>query len=117
RVELRVLTGHLGAVTALALSPNGNQVLSYGEDRKLKSWDAATGRETQSIDVPDDVLLLLYPAGSKHVLAWTRPQGEREDDVTHAIQQIDPTSLKTLETLADPRRKVSCLSLSADGEL
>src|SRR5262249_16268619 len=40
-----------------------------------------------------------------------------EDDVTHAVQQIDPTSLKPVEALADRGRRVSCLSISADGEL
>jgi len=43
--ELRTLTGHEGAVTSVAYSPDGKYLLTGGEDQTLKLWDAATGKE------------------------------------------------------------------------
>jgi WD40 repeat protein len=46
--ELRVFTGHEGAVTTVAYSPNGKFVLSGGEDQMLKLWDTANGKEVRT---------------------------------------------------------------------
>ncbi len=40
---VRVLEGHIGAVRALAISANGATVVSAGDDRTVRLWDAATG--------------------------------------------------------------------------
>lgn len=39
------LTGHLGPVHAVAYSPDNRFIVSGGEDRSLRVWDAATGRQ------------------------------------------------------------------------
>ncbi|HVM59693.1 MAG TPA: WD40 repeat domain-containing protein [Verrucomicrobiae bacterium] len=46
--EIRTLTGHKGAVTSIAYSPDGSYVLSGGEDGTLKLWEAGTGREVRT---------------------------------------------------------------------
>ena len=91
-------------------------VISYSDDRKLRSWDAASGKELNTVDCPDEILLLTSAAGSKNALAWTRRPGAGEDE-THTVQVIDPATLRPVETLSDHGRQVICLAFSSDGEL
>lgn len=45
----RVLTGHAGAVNAVAFHPGGTLLASAGDDQKLKLWDLATGKELATL--------------------------------------------------------------------
>ena len=46
--ELRTLTGHKGAVTAVVYSPDGKFLLSGGEDQTLKLWETVSGKEVRT---------------------------------------------------------------------
>jgi tetratricopeptide (TPR) repeat protein len=43
--EILTLTGHAGAVTAVAFSPDGKRLASLSRDHTARVWDGTTGRE------------------------------------------------------------------------
>ncbi|HTP30376.1 MAG TPA: hypothetical protein VMK12_32560, partial [Anaeromyxobacteraceae bacterium] len=47
-IQVIIQSGHAGAVTAVALSPDGRSVLSGGMDESLKLWDTASRSEARS---------------------------------------------------------------------
>jgi WD40 repeat protein len=47
--EVRMLTGHAKDVSAMTFSPDGKRLASVGEDRALRLWDWATGRELAAL--------------------------------------------------------------------
>ncbi len=44
----RTLTGHTGAVNAVAVTPDGRRVISASDDMTLKVWDLQTGQAIAS---------------------------------------------------------------------
>ena len=46
--EIFIQLGHPDVVDSVAFSPNGSQVLSGSNDKTLKLWDVATGREIRT---------------------------------------------------------------------
>ncbi|MEG4457708.1 WD40 repeat domain-containing protein, partial [Microcoleus sp. N9_A1] len=47
--ELKTLTGHRGAVFAVAIAPDGKTAISTSLDNTLKIWDTETGRELKTL--------------------------------------------------------------------
>ena len=47
--ERIALKGHTDIVLCAAYSPDGKRIVSGGEDKTLKVWDAETGAEVRSL--------------------------------------------------------------------
>jgi WD40 repeat protein len=51
--ELRRLAGHPDTVHALVFSGDGKTLLSSGDDRTVRFWDVATGKQVRVLDQPN----------------------------------------------------------------
>ena len=66
---IQTLRGHEGHVRTLAYSPDGRRLVTGGDDRAVKVWDAATGSELISIDLGDVVTRVAFSADGRAVVA------------------------------------------------
>ena len=75
---VRRLKGHSGYVTALAFTPDGRLLVSGGNDRTVKVWDAASGLERTTLTNygPSLGVAVLSPDGKMLATAAT-PGGQR----------------------------------------
>jgi WD40 repeat protein/serine/threonine protein kinase len=52
--HIRNFNGHAGAVTSVAFSPDGGQMISGSSDRTVRLWDAASGRCIRALEGHSD---------------------------------------------------------------
>lgn len=104
------LAGHVGAVTGVALAPNGQAVVSSGDDGTLRLWDPQSG----SVDKiePDVVLRSRRPASAITYFA---------DGKRMAVAGADAITLWNLSdgvetaTLKSPSGDITQIAVSPDG--
>ena len=103
----RPLTGHRGAVNAVAWSPDGTRLATAGDDGTTRLWDPTTGEQLTT---------LTGHTGSVYAVAWS-PDGTRlataGDDGTTRLW--DPTTGEQLTTLTGHTSSVYAVAWSPDG--
>ncbi|HOT97942.1 MAG TPA: DUF4062 domain-containing protein [bacterium] len=104
---LMTLAGHEGAITAVAVTPNGERLISAGVDNTLRVWDLRTGSAMEIIRdfVASETRLTLIPGSS--LVAVTGSGGR--------IVLWDYEHLQPAGELAAPGYKASSLAVDASG--
>lgn len=106
---LHTLIGHSRWVTAVAISPDGQTVVSGGLDDSIKVWDRTTGTLVQTLTEHHKPIncLSISPDGQTLVSG--------SDDDTIRIWHLG--SGKLLRTLSGHTRDVNSVVISTDGQL
>lgn len=55
-LELKRLTGHTMDIRAIRLSPDGRRVMSGGQDKRMITWDVATGKLVKEQPIPTEIV-------------------------------------------------------------
>jgi WD40 repeat protein len=111
--ETRPLPGHCMSVQTLSFSADGKTVQTFGIDRTVRRWDAATGEELSASEVPLkegkllDVVagVLFHPDGRTAILACR----------DNTIRICDVATGKELQRGPAPAPAPSCMALSPGG--
>lgn len=109
--ERALFGAHAGVVLSIAYSPNGNMLVSGGEDGAVRFWDTTSGRLLRTINsgVESEIAALGFSSDG--------------DTIAHStgldIHLRSAATGELLKTLMGPRRKehyeITCLAFSPDG--
>ena len=88
--HVRDISGHGGAVVALAFLPNGSQIISGG-DKTVRFWNAADGAEVRSIDTGANVTTLALSRDGQSVAVGGA------DNKVRLYKTADGAAIKTID--------------------
>lgn len=105
--EIRKFLGHTDVVWGVAFSPDGKRAVSGSEDKTIRLWDIATGKETRRLEGHrSTVNSVFFTPDGKRVVSGG-------DDKT--IRVWDPQSGQEVGRLEGHRGVVHCVAVSPDG--
>ncbi len=107
RPELVVQTGHSETVAALALSHDGRWLATASEDRSVRIWDLASGRELRSLRAHPEAV---------NAVAWSRDDAVLASGGNDGVIRLwSPATGRLIRTLAGHRGFVNALAFAPDG--
>src|SRR5207244_12075440 len=96
--EILTLRGHVGQVTSLALSADGNRLFSASADKTIKVWDLRADRQTAAVyDHANPVMCLAVSRDGKRLFLGT---------YDHTVKICDLETNKEINTLRGPSQLV-----------
>lgn len=104
-IEGRVLRGHVGPVSCVAVSADGARAASSGKDQTIRLWDLATGTPRRGLPKQaQDVRAVAFSYGGEQIAAA----------VGVSIRIFDAASGQEIRRLAGHSSAVRCLAFSPD---
>jgi len=100
--------GHIDALYALALSPDGKVLATGSYDQKIKLWDIASGRETGMLKGHNGGIFGLSFRPDGRVLASA--------SADRTVKLWEVTTGKRLDTFSQPLKEQTVVAFSPDGK-
>jgi WD40 repeat protein/serine/threonine protein kinase len=108
RVEPLTVQGQLGGwLQKAAFSPDGQRLASVSDDKRVKVWDATTGRELFTLPGTEGVLCTAFRPDDEHRLVT--------GDASGAVTEWDMTTRQAVRTIGRHAAAVGALAFSPDG--
>lgn len=109
---LKTLTGHKNGVYSLAISPDGQTLVSGSRDSTIKIWNLETGELLHTLTGHEDSVssLAISPDG----LTLVSGNDRRWDNATIKMWNLKTGEL--IKTISEPNYDVNFLSFSGDGK-
>ena len=100
--RLRILEGHTGPITAVAVSPRGTVLATTSHDKTVRLWDHGTGKLTRTFSEHGAAVLVAAFAPDGRMIASAAADGK--------VLVWDPLTGKLLHTLTNDTGNVTALA-------
>jgi WD40 repeat protein len=92
--ELHELRGHQDQIHQVVFSQDGKMLISTGDDKTIRFWDVATGKESRKLDCPGPILkMAVSPNGRTLALVYGKKSEFKDGQGSSTLWMAEPDVL------------------------